>query len=82
MVLSWRHHVEKLLSELSRYFYLFYNLRKVLPQKFKLQLFSSYVYSRVSYGLHCYGVARDCIVNPVKVICNKLLKILVKGSGV
>ena len=75
-VLSWRHHVEKLLSELSRYFYLFYNLRKVLPHKFKLQLFSSYVYSRVSYGLHCYGVARDCIVNPVKVICNKLLKIL------
>ena len=75
-VLSWRHHVEKLMSELTKYFYLFYNLRKTIPYKFKLQLFNAYVYSRISYGIHCYGVARDVILNPVQVICNKLLKLL------
>ena len=75
-VLSWRHHVEKLLSELAKYFYLFYNLRKVIPYRFKLQLFNAYVYSRISYGIHCYGVARDVVLNPVQVICNKLLKLL------
>ena len=74
-VLSWRHHVEKLLSGLSRYFYLFYNLRKCIPYKFKLQLFNAYVYSRVSYGLHCYGGAHKTLLNPVHVICNKLLKV-------
>ena len=75
-VLSWRHHKEKLLSNLSKYFYLFYNLRKVIPYKFKLQLFNSYVYSRVSYGLHCYGAACDNVVRPIHVVCNKLLKLL------
>ena len=74
-VLSWRHHTEKLLSDLSKYFYLFYNLRKVIPYKFKLQLFNSYVYSRVSYGLHCYGAACKTVLNPVHVVCNKLLKL-------
>ena len=74
-VLSWRHHTEKLLSDLSKYFYLFYNLRKVIPYKFKLQLFNAYVYSKVSYGLHCYGAANNNVLNPVQVVCNKLLKL-------
>ena len=74
-VLSWRHHVEKLLSNLSKYFYLFYNLRKVIPYKFKLQLFNAYVYSRVTYGLHCYGGAHKTLLESVHVICNKLLKV-------
>ena len=74
-VLSWRHHTEKLLSDLSKYFYLFYNLRKTIPYKFKLQLFNAYVYSRVSYGLHCYGAASHVVLNPIHVVCNKLLKL-------
>ena len=74
-VLSWRHHIEKLLSDLSKYFYLFYNLRKDIPYKFKLQLFNSYVYSRVTYGLHCYGAANITDVKPVQIVCNKLLKV-------
>ena len=57
------------------YFYLFYNRRKVIPFKFKLQLFNSYVYSRISYGLHCYGAACDTVINPIRVVCNKLLKL-------
>ena len=75
-VLSWRYHAENLLSDLSKYFYLFYNLRKVIPYKFKLQLFNSYVYSRISYGIHCYGAACDIVINPIRVVCNKLLKLL------
>ena len=40
-----------------------------------MQLFNSYVYSRISYGLHCYGAACDTVINPIRVVCNKLLKL-------
>ena len=75
-VLSWRHHVEDLLKGLSKYFHFFYHLRKVIPYKFKLQLFHAYVYSKVTYGLHCYGAANDIVLDSVQIVCNKLLKIL------
>ena len=54
---------------------MFYNLRKDIPYKFKLQLFNAYVYSRVSYGNHCYGAANKTVVKPVQIVCNKLLKV-------
>ena len=75
-VLSWRYHIEQLLSGLSKYFNFFYHLRKVLPFKFKLQLFHSYVYSKLAYGLHCYGAAHKTSLKSVQVVCNKLLRIL------
>ena len=75
-VLSWRHHIENLLSSLAKYFNFFYHLRRVLPLKFKLQLFHAYIYSRLAYGLHCYGSAHKTALNSVQVVCNKLLRIL------
>ena len=75
-VLSWRHHAETLLKGLSKYFHFFYHLRKVIPHKFKLQLFHAYVYSKISYGLHCYGAANNNVLNGIQIVCNKLLKIL------
>ena len=48
----------------------------MLPVKFKLQLFHSYVYSKIAYGLHCYGATHKTSINSVQVVCNKLLKIL------
>ena len=75
-VLSWRHHVEKLIEGLAKYFHFFYHLRKVIPYKFKLQLFHAYVFSKIMYGLHCYGAACSTVIEPVQIVCNKLLKIL------
>ena len=75
-VLSWRHHIESLLSGLAKYFNFFYHLRRVLPVKFKLQLFHSYVYSKIAYGLHCYGATHKTSVKSVQIVCNKLLRIL------
>ena len=51
-------------------------MRKVIPYKFKLQLFHAYVYSKISYGLHCYGAACNNVLQGVQIVCNKLLKIL------
>ena len=41
-----------------------------------MQLFLAYVYSKIVYGLHCYGTAHKNVLNLLHVICNKLLKIL------
>ena len=41
-------------------------------------MFNAYIYSRVCYGIQCYGHANKTDVNKVQVICNKLLKILMQ----
>ena len=43
-VLSWRHHIDQLIASLGKYFSIFYQLRKIIPHKFKMQLFHAYVY--------------------------------------
>ena len=47
----------------------------------KLPFFQSYVYSKVSYGLHCYGFANKTDIQKIQVICNKLLRLLLKKDS-
>ena len=77
-VLSWKRHVDKIISSLIKYFNIFYQLRNAVPSKMKLQLFHAYIYSRVCYGLHCYGFMHKSNMKKLQIICNKLLKILLK----
>ena len=75
-VLSWAKHTELLIKRLGMYYSYFYQLRKVIPYNFKKQLFHAYVYSKITYGVHCYGVANKKVMKLVQTVCNKLLKIL------
>ena len=77
-VLSWTHHVDNLITSLKKYFSLFYQLRNAIPSKMKMQIFHAYVYSKISYGLHCYWFMNKVTKKKTQVICNKLLKTLMK----
>ena len=80
-VLSWKKHIDDLIASLTRYFSLFYHLRNVIPKKMKLQMFHSYVYTKICYGLQCYGSACKTTKKKVQVICNKLLKVIMKKDS-
>ena len=76
--LSWDKHVQSLCSKLTRNFHLFYNLRNLLPNHLKRQLYYALVYSRVQYGIEVYGSCSKNRIKRIQTMQNKLLKVLFK----
>ena len=76
--LSWSEHINKLCNTLSRNFYLFYNIRNLIPHRLKRQLYFSLVYSRIQYGIEIYGTCQKGLIDKIQILQNKLLKTLYK----
>lgn len=74
--LSWDKHVNKLCTNLARNFQMFYNIRSILPNYLKRQLYFSLVYSRVQYGIELYGACSNRLLKKIQTMQNKLLKVL------
>ena len=55
---------------------MFYNIRNILPNHLKRQLYFSLVYSRIQYGIELYGACSKNLLQKVQIIQNKLLKVL------
>ena len=47
-----------------------------MPEKLTKQLYYSFVYSRIAYGIEVYGSCNTTLLAKVQVMQNKLLKIL------
>ena len=74
--LSLEIHITQLCNSLARYFSIFYNIRNMVPVKLKKQLYYSFVYSRIAYGIEVYGSCNSTLLTKIQVMQNKLLKIL------
>ena len=74
--MNWRSHVNKICAKLAKYFSVFYNIRKQIPQKLCHTLYYAFIYSRIQYGIKVYGTACKTILNQLQVTQNKLLKVL------
>jgi hypothetical protein len=75
--LSWNEHINKqILSNLTKYFGVFYNIRHHLNIQLKRMAYFSCVYSKISYGLEIYGSCSDTLTSKIQVIQNKLLRTL------
>ena len=48
----------------------------MVPEKLKKQLYYSFVYSRIAYGIEVYGSCNTTLLAKVQVMQNKLLKIV------
>ena len=48
----------------------------MVPVKLKKQLYYSFVYSRIAYGIEVYGSCNSTLLTKIQVMQNKLLKIL------
>ena len=72
--LSWDIHITYLCNSLANYPTVFYNVRMVVPEKHKKQLYHYFVYFEIAYGIEVYGSCYTTLL--VQVVQNKLLKIL------
>jgi hypothetical protein len=76
MISHWDSHVLKLCNSLTKYFHLFYNIRHLLTDSLKLQLYYSFVSSRITYGIEIYGSCKIAHIRKIQTLQNKLLKVL------
>ena len=74
--MNWRTHINKLCSNVARYFSVFFNIRSYMPEKLRKTLYYAYIYYRIQYGIEVYGNATKTIINQLYVTQNKLLKVL------
>ncbi len=56
--LSWKHHIQKICSKISRSNYIINKVKNLLPMKSLLTLYSSIVQSHINYGLIIWGNAK------------------------
>ncbi len=74
--LSWKQHIDALCSSLIKYVGIFYKIRDCIPDDTRLQLYNAFVFSRISYGIEIYGMAKQSIIRPLQIMQNRILKTL------
>ena len=60
--LNWSRHVKTVLSKMSRYVGIMYNIKKLLPLKVRLQIYHSFIQSNINYcSLLCFFFCKSNI---------------------
>ena len=72
--LNWNCHVTELCKNISKVCNIMYKLRHFLPLPSRISVYYSLFYSRVTYGVLCWGVASHNVLNPIRVLQNKVIK--------
>ena len=72
--LNWKSHIAYLRSKISSCCNIMYKLRHLVPLESCISVYYSLFYSRISYGIMCWGSACPSVVNPIRVLQNKVIK--------
>ena len=72
--LNWKAHVAYLRTKVSSCSNITYKLRHLVPLESCLSVYYSLFYSKISYGIMCSGHARHEVLNPIRVMQNKIVK--------
>ena len=74
--LSFNEHVSALIKSVTRFFGIFKNVKENISFKLARQLYFSFIYSRLNYGIEVYGNCSNTLLNKLQVVQNRLLKFL------
>ena len=74
--LSWDDHILELCRKMYYYFHMFRRLRKLLPSAILLNIYKTYVESKIDYGLSFWGCTTEVNPNRVQRIQNLLARII------
>ena len=74
--LSWDDHILELCRKMYYYFHMFRRLRKILPSALLLNIYKTYVQSKIDYGLFIWGCTTEVNINRVQRIQNLLARII------
>ena len=74
--LSWDDHILLLCRKMYYYFHMFRRLKKILPSALLLNIYQTYVQSKIDYGLYIRGCTTEVNLNRVQRIPNLLARII------
>lgn len=74
--LKWTNHIDHIGKKLSSLIGLFFRKKYLLPYACRKSLFFAYCYSSIVYCIEVYGNATKTLLNPIRVKCNLILRIL------
>ena len=66
--------VSYLRTKIASYSNIMYKLRYLVPLESCVSVYYSLFYSKISYGIMCWGHAHHDVVNPIRVMQNKIVK--------
>lgn len=70
--LGWHSHIEKVVKTLSTQCFVFWRLRGCVSEQVMLSYYYAFVYSTLSYGILCWGNARN--INDVLIIQKRIVR--------
>ena len=73
---SWDDHILELCRKMYHYFHMFRHLRIILPSALLLNIYKTYVQSKIDYGLSIWGCTTEVNLNRVQRIQNLLARII------
>ena len=74
--LTFAEHANKICAKMSRNIGVMRRLKLFIPRDILKQLFYSFIYSRFTYGIVCYGAAYQNQIQRVKRVINRSLKLV------
>ena len=74
--LSWDDHILELCRKMYYYFHMFRRLRKILPSALLLNIYKTYVQSKIDHRLSIWGCTTEVNLNRVQRIQNLLARII------
>ena len=77
-MLSWNDHISYVCQSLMKYFGIFNHIKAFLSKILVRQLYFAFIYSRISYGIECFGNSCNKQTQRLQIIQNKLLKLALK----
>ena len=76
--LNYNEHVQSICNSLLKYFRIFNHIKHKVNKKTARQLYLTFVFSRIKYGIEIYGNCSERNVNKIQTMQNKLLKLLLQ----
>ena len=74
--LNWVAHISDLCNSLIKYTGIFYHLRGTFPKATAIQVYYSFIYSKLRYAIEIYGTAKRSFLKPLHTLHNRLIKAL------
>ena len=74
--LSWKNHVDYIITSLSKYDGIFTKIKQFVPKKYKSTIYKAYLSSKISYGIEIYGSLCVTLSKRLQIVLSKLLKIV------
>jgi hypothetical protein len=74
--LTWKEHISNVRKKVSKGIGILYKCRKYLSKQTLLNLYYSFIYPYLCYGIEVWGNTFDCYINPLFILQKKAIKII------